>query len=214
MAGVESDNNKALWEGWVSPSVAIDSIRRRDLLFETAVRTIGERIKAGLVRVIAQTVVGAASDDRRSYAEIGERIWGHWDPLENYDFWRTGDLQIYRAGVTGYGDQTVLASLFGVRFEPAGIAALLPAGSVVATARDEPASARSKALPRTPLSKTEAERFCRAIIAGWPDATQDWAHAKALLFYPENDVPRDWFRSILRSMRPEKRPGRLPNERD
>jgi hypothetical protein len=57
------------------------------------------------------------------------------------------------------------------------------------------------------LSKIEAEKFCRAILAGWPDTTEENAHAKSLLFFPDKKVPRDWFRPIFRAIRGPKKRG-------
>ena len=170
---------------------------------ELAVTQIHRELRSGRVRAICEEVHIAVGNvaHRPKWVSLDTWIWKLSAPLASEDFWETGYFHIVVPdNEYGSGEQGTF-ELFGVRFgfsSKPGAAALK---------LDDPVK------PGSTLSKAEAENFCRAIVAGWPDASQDWAHAKAVLFYPDKSIPRDWFRSILRSIRGHRNPGKLPKNR-
>ena len=68
-------------------------------------------------------------------------------------------------------------------------------------------------LPLRDLPTAEAENFSRAILAGWPQTTEEVALQKAKLFFPDNKVPKDWFLKKFRVIRGPKTRGKQPKTR-
>jgi len=64
-----------------------------------------------------------------------------------------------------------------------------------------------------PLSAMDAERFCRFLLDVRPNATERDAHRRAVDFFHDRRVPRDWFWDIFRSIRGDKKPGPPPKTR-
>jgi hypothetical protein len=59
---------------------------------------------------------------------------------------------------------------------------------------------------RKPLTESEAKRFCAFLLSEKPDATMRDAHARAIGFYHDRKVPRDWFWSIFRTIQGPRAP--------
>ena len=206
MADDESDD-RALWESWIAPNEAITLLRRPDLQFETAAKTIGDRIRAGLIDTMAGHAINPDGTDKRTHVTLTTKLWSYWTPLESYDFWRTGDVEISKPGTTGYGDSTVLVCLFGVRLNPENVKAILPTSRNAPT--QEPQSLNtSKPLP--PLPAAELKRTATAIHAGWSTITEADAWTKAKLMNPEHKVARERFLDEYRVIRGHKTPGKQP----
>lgn len=167
---------------------------------------IVQRLQAGQIIAVARTAqVRSDVAGVQPFVPIPIGPWQRMDRNAEFYFWKTGDLVVpdIRDGVVHRGSQRY----FDIRLDPASFSgAPLP---TVILELEAPAKAPTQGAP-APISKAEAERFCRAILAGWPDAGQDWAYEKAQLFFPDHKVARDFFRSILRSIRGSTRPGKKP----
>lgn len=172
--------------------------------------TVLEQLRAGQVLAVARTAqvnptVGAV----QPFVRISAGAWRRAGQSEQFYFWKTGHLVVQGTEKTDdYGGVLTREKerYFNIRFDPASFSGRPPPPEDHA-----PEAAKTKlALPEElpPLSKAEAERFCKAIVVGWPEATQDWAYEKAQLFFPGNKVTRDRFRSILRSIRGPMKPGK------
>ena len=217
--GDESDNAEADWKGWLTPKQALDLYVACGQIQETGARQIADRLAIGVIRSIAQYVVDAKSA-RREFQRLPDTYWRGFAPLADSHFWDTGDRSIWRRVVVSSSqawmgrstDQVRDAALYGVRFDPAPIRALLQ----IATPTQEMPSAEQSAkavaaIERgAPLSRAEAEKFSKAILHGWPGATEEWVYEKALLFFPDRRVARDPFRVIFRAIRGPKKRGKQP----
>jgi len=210
------------FNGWFTPDDVLEGQGHRAEGL-TRKRELIEQLRGGMVLPVART---GQPDPRKtvleSFVPISRELWAEFSDEGNSLFWERGlaVITVFFGDGSGYGGYSHTFRFFDVRFDPRSfsgrpISAPEPpvqaAPSLTAQATADP----QRAEPRTAdLSTADAERFCRAILGGWPDATQDFAHEKALLFFPDNRVPRDWFRSILRSIRGHKNPGRQPKTRE
>ena len=201
MAEDDSELVKAAYEGWLSPAKALELFYRHDWRWDTAVKAIGTRIQNGLVATITRHIV-YPNGEKDDYIMLKQEAWAkYWHPTASHDFWKTGDVQLRDSG---YGDDK-RASLFGVKFDPAGIRAMLPLSG-----DDQPEQTETQKSELKPLPKAEAEKFARAILSEWPQASQDWAHEKAMLFFPEHTMSRAQFRIIFRAIQGPKNRGKSP----
>ena len=208
MAEDDSEERARLHTAWMSPRDALKLCYAEGWDWSTTVATIGTRMKSGLIDTMARHVAQPGKD-RLEYVLLKHEFWrDYWSPTSDHDFWKTGDIEIRGGRVTGYGDDRVKVSFFGVKFDPDAIRAMLPATgeSTLPTPQREIAVEDRQ----RQLASGDAEKFSRAILAGWPDATEEWAREKALLFYPEHKIPRDWFRDIFRAIRGPKKRGKQP----
>lgn len=200
----EGTLSEAEFYSWLTPRDALARIGVTRLN-PTTCNAITARVQGGLLRIAAE-VRQRNGTDSIAFWIVPPGLWQSDPPSWNEAFWNTGD---YAALHQSYRGSDARFQLFGIRFEPAGIERFMrAAGLLTEEAPSPPKPEPVKDLP--PLSTAEAERFCRAILLGWPDCSQDFAHEKAVLFYPENKVSRDWFRSILRSIRGHTKPGKKP----
>lgn len=195
---------------WISPLEALDvsDIRMAE---DHEIWAITERLRAGQIIAVART--GSMRADLAGvvpFVKIWPGAWRRMTPTDEHYFWRTGDLSVEAAPadyLKGLGHRD---RYFNIRFDPASFSANPPPPLALngpdPTAQEAVDQFPEMDLPQ--LSKSDAERFCRAILAGWPEAGQDFAHAKAILFFPDRRIPRDWFRRILRSIRGPTKPGK------
>lgn len=194
-----------------SPEEFDDWLRPDDLLGpsahriegQAAKRVIIERLKSGFMRAVAgqAQIERGGSETLGVFEPIPRKTWRYTDSEEQELFWDTGDLIVTFYSNAGYGSVAGMERYFDVRIDPktsAGKGAP-PEAELVAESKED---------NRSQLPEAEAMRFCRGIVAGWPEATQDWAYEKALLFYSDHKFARDWFRSIFRSIRGPMKPGR------
>ena len=169
---------------------------------------LGRELKADRYRSAADEVHWAYEGftGRDKLALLPPWLWSIVMPDGASDFWRTGYLEAWiPKGDRDYSlpDIGNWLRIYGVRFWAPDI-------------NEQPDSQVSAALnpadqdERAQLPKPEAERFCRAILTEWPQATQDWAFEKAQLFFPDHKFARDWFRLILRSIRGHTKRGKKP----
>lgn len=207
---------EAEFSRWLSPSAALDSLGHhleRNLIMQAVVN----RLRLGMIQAAAELAVvhtEAGDEEGQTNFPVPKVLWRATDVTPDRMFWKTGDMMFSTSTSTGYVINVFdWVAFTGIRFEPSGVAALKVAlgRKPEAVASDVTADATPAAADnRSQLARAEAERFCHAILAGWPDATQDFAHDKAVLFFPDRRVPRDWFRSILRSIRGSTKPGKKP----
>jgi hypothetical protein len=206
MAGDESNDIEADWARWLTPRQTVDLLGKIWSGFNAfdVIRTeLRSRLREGLIRAAAQTYIKkrfGAETDRSAYTEILPAFWPLSPHSLGAQFWNAGQFTVL--------EHPHEWNLFGIRFDPDDIAALITEQGFEAVTAEQ--SEPGKPQRVRDLAESEVSAFCRAIVAGWPDASQDWAHEKALLFYPEHKVPRDWFRSIFRAIQGPKNPGKRP----
>jgi hypothetical protein len=183
---------------WIPPHEALGILNYQSEYSKR--RWIMDRLKSGLILAVART--GDINGTVTSFPEVPRQFWNLCDEAGDDHLWETGDITFHRSGATGYGDGWDHRCQ-DVRFNPASFNGRIPATVCVdsISTLEEPKVGPELQDSRSPIAQAEAERFCRAILAGWPDANQDWAYEKAQLFYPEKKIARDRFRSILRSIR-------------
>ncbi|AVA13591.1 hypothetical protein C3E99_06810 [Sphingopyxis sp. MG] len=140
----------------------------------------------------------------REYGKLGAFLWKtNSEPKEYENFWKSGTHTLTRPIDPYRTDNRYPIECFGIRLDPAGIDTILRDSG--ASTDGEP---REQKPPSSPLSDAEARRFAAAIVAGWPEASQDWAHEKAQLFFPDKSISRDNFRVIFRAIQGPKTPGK------
>ncbi len=124
---------------------------------------------------------------------------GHWAPCRQ----RGRDRQLRR--VDRREDR-----FFNIRFDPSSFSG----GEPPPLPQEDEEKVASPAIGRDrEISTDEANRFSKAVIAGWPEATETFAHTKALAFFPDSKVTREWFLGIFRLIRGPKNRGKPPKER-
>lgn len=169
-----------------------------------------ERLRAGQIVSVARTAqIRGDVAGVRPFVIVPSGAWQRADQNDMFRFWKKGDLVVndVRDGVIHGGKQRY----FDVRFDPQTFSGRPP--QMPDDHADENLS--SVVVERgKEISTDEAQRFSSAIIAGWPEATEVFAHAKALAFFSENKVPREWFLGIFRSIRGPKNRGKQPKRRD
>jgi hypothetical protein len=166
-------------------------------------RAILEKLKAGVLVGVAR--YAQLADDEsvppKTLLPVARRAWKLLSDDDEYHFWKEGNVIAEYPRSAGYGAVEKVERYFDVRLAP---------NTFLIDYQDEPSEQAPVPGPpkdRADLSEAEAERFCRAMLEGWPNAGQDFAHDKAVLFFPDSKVPRDWFRSIFRSTRGPTKPG-------
>jgi hypothetical protein len=175
---------------WLTPPVAL---ARMDATWSVQVKRdwIVARLETGRIR--------ACSDGVLIPQHYWTRPW-HW--IEG-SFWQTGDItffdtpaDIFGRPIPGFRGQ--LLRYLDTRLDPAPFAAAAPA----------PADARQDA--RSLPDEAAIMEFCRSHLRDNPRATRDEAMEAARQHFPENKVPRDWFRSIFKEVRGDRKPGPIP----
>ena len=183
-----------------------------------------ERLRAGQIIAVARSA-SLGSKPPISLWRIRQSTWIGWDGEYDDNFWDDGDASFSvpaDGGIEGYSFTTLRC--FDIRFDPATFSgrpppSVPPDGSPRTVIVPEIADESDEGEPLKPerdkeISKDDATRFSRAVLAGWPDATEKFAHEKALAFFPNRKVPRDWFLRIFRSIRGPKSRGVQPRTRN
>jgi hypothetical protein len=199
--------SQAEYDSWLTPEAMLAAMPYGMLSATQLERELrAERYLSAADEVI-WAFEGKTGRDR--LARLPAWLWTIVMPAAAADFWHTGYLEAWIPEGGGY----VISSgnwlhVYGVRFWYPGLQA--PAG----VTQGAKASSGSSADRIGNLSTADAERFCRAIVAGWPDSTREFARAKALLFFPDKKVPRDWFFGVFRSIQGHRNPGKQPKTRE
>jgi len=196
------------FEGWLRPADAratLEKLWGQDI----ATDAIAGRLRTGIIQAYAGTRVREIGYSSSRHTEISAlepipaKHWVAWPSRADPTFWKVGDVTLYDAAGSRY------ATYHDVRFHPRDIQALIPPKPAPPQGTSPPEPLEPP-IELKPPPRPEAEKFARAILHSWPDCTQDWAYEKAVAFFPKNKVPRDWFRSILRSIRGPQKPGKKP----
>ena len=183
---------------WVIPKHAWDELKAIISQESARQRYLMDRLKSGLI--IAYARDHECGSRRFRFSVIPPHFWGQCGRWGDDHFWATGDQTFEFPGESTH-------RFLDIRFPPDWFAGS-PDIEHPGTASGESPSEQSDD-DRPPLSRADAEKFCKAVLAGWGDSvTQDWAFDKAVLFFPEKKVTRDAFRSILRSIRGPMKPGK------
>ena len=207
MAGDDSAATKEVYDQWLTPPQVKTLFRKRGISFDTMAKAIGARVENNLIATMAAVVVDSSGGNRMEYVELNAKIWRHCRLNLSFDFWSTGDIEIRSPGATGYSDTRFVASLFGVRFEPIGVQALLPGPDTTHDEkRGEVGQPDESAKER--LSEPELKRFATLYLGLYPNEAKEipaWNACKAA--FPDFKVPRDYFLGIFRELRGPGTPG-------
>lgn len=211
---------RADFDQWLPPRRALHLLTAH---FETeaTISALLNRLSLGLLIAGAELTTWHSGDqeERAPLLVVPRSFWYHPSHFQmGTTFWKTGDVTVFGVTGAGYGiSANDYVAFTGVRFDPEGLAAVAMAmgHDVPELAHSPPAKpdAPQSIARRNDISIDDAKRFSTAVIAGWPTATEKFAHAKALAFFPENKVPREWFLGIFRSIRGHKNPGVPPKTR-
>lgn len=196
------------YERWLPPPVAIKMLE--PILVESfAKREIYNRLCGGEILCVARTAnwYHQRTVETKDYGRLGAFIWQINQPKDHDLFWRTGTHKLLRP-LHPSATSKHPVECFGIRFEPQGINAVLRDSGIALTS----ASSDVRATSKKPLSEADAEKFARAIIAGWPQASQDWAHEKLGHFFPDHTMGRENFRRIFRAIQGHKPRGKPPKK--
>lgn len=196
---------EGVFETWLKPSDALVAYGYSIL---SSLEPFIRELYFGRIRSASADIawICGNAQGREAHGLIAKELWGVEPPNARSPLWFHGQYGVVLPRTLSGRNSELIIQMFDVRFEP-------PNAQKIAhdqTGDELPPIEKAKSSPSPNLPKADAEKFCLAIVAGWPEANQDWAWDKAKLFFPENEIPRDWFRSILRSKRPEKKRGRQP----
>ncbi len=109
---------------WITPRAALELLRGLGDRSDSKV-AISNRLQHGLIR--AGVSYSSCEGKKTGYAEVAANVWQHallgnaWDTSS---LWTTADIAIFIPTDAIYNVRTL--HLFGVRFDPAGIRALIP----------------------------------------------------------------------------------------
>lgn len=213
-------------ETWLRPNEALSRLPE-GWDDRTKRRAILGRISIGHIHCGAKTCVVQSSRrsniDRRATCRVGDHLW--LDPWSCHaeDLWTIGDLRfdnspplelvyLFVDGVPQPNDPEIITvSYTGVRLDPVSYRRAFDLPSLAGPEPEAKAPPNDQSADtKKPLPTAEAERFAKAVIAGWPQATQDWAHRKAALFFPDQTIGREQFRHIFRAIQGPKTRGKPP----
>jgi len=186
---------------WLLPGAALDLLNTA-LDDRTAKLAILKRLQHGLVRAVAQSA--SARENAATLVPLPAKEWKQAEyGILGSPLWRTGDMTIEIPMDTGYVDEEVPVSFFNVRFDPAGIRAMLPAAPV------KPAPARQTADEPADINGREREKgppVSDDHLRGWlelyrkayqgPQDTLATAHKSAVGMFPGKFVARDRVRHL------------------
>lgn len=196
---------------WLTPEEALDLLTYDER--DTKRRWLMSRLKTEQIIAVART--GAPGGRMEPFPLVPAQYWGGWDEYGDEHFWATGDATFHvgiRAGYSGHK-----LRFLDIRFDPSSFSGERTMRIPLPPAPPAPPEAEvppTPPVPRKDISRDDAERFSRAILAGWPDSTEDFAYRKAELFFPDKKVPRDWFKKIFRLIRGPKNRGKQPKTRE
>lgn len=203
---IESD-----FADWYSPSATL-AFLKPTISYQTAAYEIERRLIAGLCQAAARHSVytGRQNEGEASFEIIPKEYWMDSHSIRPIDpFWATGTVKLAlpRKYQPSY-DAKWEVEYFDVRFEPSGVAAIVPAGL--------PPPVQTPSLDkRPPASDAELRRCANAIVTAWGESVTDQrAHTLAKGMNPDNNVPRDRFLGILREFTGEKSRGRPKTYRE
>jgi hypothetical protein len=200
---------------WLDPELALEALQGSYRDPYTRKKWIMDRLKSGLILAVARTV--EFGGEHFELAGIAASNFKRFGAYGDDHFWETGD-HAFRIGRDGEQLQA-----FDIRLDPDSFNGrpprIKPVEAMPLAPRKGLLIGGSPKEPEAPhrgkdISKDDAQRFSRAMVAGWPEATEQFAYSKALAFFPENKVPRDWFLGIYRSIRGPKNRGKQPKDRD
>ena len=192
-------------KSWFFPDDVIESNRTLEANGEQI--AIVQRLRGGRIIAVAATADRfGRGGSLETLVWIDKNVWREADGSELHHFWNHGDLIVRRTSREG------TEYYYDVKFDPQSFSQNPPKPPSATSTQLEALDATDD---RPNLSRADAERFCRAILAGWGnEVKQDWAFDKAVLFFPDKKVRRDAFRSILRSIRGPMKPGKRPKTTD
>lgn len=210
---------------WITPRETLLAITQH-FEHEQTIKAILNRLSLGLIHGAAETTIWSTheGEEQLPFIVMPKIIWRRPYTFDSKsDFWKTGDYTSYLPRKGYEFDSKSYIAYAGARFDPDGVIALAAAlgiepswpkrllGKEPWSGADEPAPMlpARPAPPKDNLSPAEAKRFCEFLLQGWPTISERAAHKRAVGFYEEFKVPRDWFWGIFRAIRGDKKPGKV-----
>jgi hypothetical protein len=190
---------------WLTPRQALQILAKAFKEQHTSKHVLLERLRGGMV----QATAGHASLEGRQKTRglLFKMPSEHWQRIETSDpLWTTGDVN-YRYREYGSGEM-VTARLYGIKFEPQAVHAIVEQVSVVA--ESPVATGRETAdeiAPKAPVSEDHLKAWYdlyRRVYTGAAD-TEAAAITSAAGMFPGKSVARERIRK-LRGARPIGRP--------
>jgi hypothetical protein len=183
---------------WFRPEEALEGLGHR-LEGQTKKREIMELLKDGMALAVARAGPADTYDSKmQPFVPLLPRYWELCDEIGDEHFWTTGQA-IFTvpvpspAGAGGYmpaGRPPRILRFFDVRFHPESFNGLGPRRFPTESAMHESSYKEAAVSGRVKdMSRDDAERVSRALVAGWPDITETEAREKALLLFPEHRIP-------------------------
>lgn len=192
---------------WLRPSRALEIVNPVYEDESTTKRWLMARLKSGVIIAAARTV--HYEGGRLEFAAIPARLWEQSDEWGDDHFWATGD--------DVFNEKGTRLRMLDIRLDPQ----TLGSRAKMADPPDSTSGLRSrkKAKPSgddkwESLSSSDADKFCRFLLDIRPNATEREAHRRAVDFFHDRKVPRDWFWEIFRAIRGHRNPGKRPKDRN
>jgi hypothetical protein len=119
--------NAAEYRAWLAPRGALELLKH--LTIQQAKLALYDRLRFGHIRSMARQ--WNYKNETGEFYPITAQAWVDAEHgILVSDFWSTGQITIsIRERSPAYGSQTFTLALFGVRFDPTGVRALLPPGT-------------------------------------------------------------------------------------
>jgi hypothetical protein len=189
---------------WLRPTNAVELVGTSHDSESTTRRWLMARLKTGVIQAVART--SEVHGKRIDFSPVPQRLWKQLDEWGEEHFWQTGD-QVFH-----YGGESI--QMLDIRFdvETLGSRARKPDPPEAAAGTERRAVSRRNDT-RTNISAPDAERFCRFLLEVRPNATERDAHRRAVDFFHDRKVPRDWFWDIFRAIRGHRNRGKQPKTR-
>jgi hypothetical protein len=195
-------SDRELFETYIRAPEALTKLARVLGSKTDAIEVLARRLSAKQILAAARIVFNRKKNTTQEIASIPNYWWQFGGSIFSFNdtFWRSGDMDIEIPTKTGY-DVRDSYSLFDVRFDPEGMAALLPSSPP-----NEAAEPSGESRPLTPVSDAALRAFYALYLEVTPlhKRTDD-----ELLRYFRQCLPgRQLSRERMRSLRGEAKRGR------
>lgn len=201
---------------WLTPHDTIHRIRTRAQESSNLQNYVLERLRAGLIAAVAETAskLEELPPKKLSWYDIPAH---HWDHLRAITFWESGSAQ-FRISTTNnfVGTSYEDWACFGIRFDPAGVDALiadLPKASTVESSRPDATggttleSKPGQSADKRPVSDADLrswyELYCR-VYGNQRPLTHAVESAQGM--FPDKAVSRDKVRALFEPRKAGRKP--------
>jgi hypothetical protein len=181
------------FEEWLRPSEALD-ILSTAWGHETSARWIAGRLISGLIVAGAAAVMRRPGSPLHTFVKVPADAWQDWACLRASDFWKTGDVTLYRGG-------SLAGQFHDVRFHPSGFVKAIPSPG------DQPAGEGSPS-EKPIVARADLARWHQLFVQVYPNAAEALAQQSAAAMFPNHRVPRQYVRDLRGPQKRGKPPSR------